>query len=273
MTRCPLCGGDVSALKTEPLECGACGLAFNVKRCFCAPVYEPGLETGIYRIAKERLFSLALDFLERVLPGKGHLLDIGCAVGEFLKAAAARGWKAEGVEIDPVLAIKSSELGFEVSTRSVEEAGLKGDCYSAVTVFETFSQMNDPAAAAAEIYRLLAPGGIIYLREFNAAFHLPLYRLECRGLFKVLGASPSVLHDLNFRPKTLRFMLERAGFRDINLRNSPPTSGDPYRTGGRLGGIFTRSFKILYYMLAQALWVITFGRGYAGSTLIGTARK
>ena len=192
--------------------------------------------------------------------------------GEFLKAAAARGWLAEGVELDSALVVKALAHGFEVHTRPVEEAGLEKGAYDAVTVFGVFCLMDKPSAAAAEAYKLLKPGGVIYLRDFNAAFHLPLYRLEKAGLFP-LGVSPSIIHNFNFRARTLRFMLEKAGFREIEARNSRPTSGDPYRGGGALGGFLTGALKVLYYWLAQALWRLTFGRVYAGSALIVTAKK
>ena len=269
---CPVCGAAVPA-SGELLECGACGLVFQAEMRFAAPSYAPGVEDAIYGSAKAGLFREALDFLDRALPARGRLLDVGCAGGELLRAAAARGWEAEGVEINPALAVKALAHGFEVYPKPVEEAGLGGASYDAVTAFDVFALMGEPAAAAAELVRLLKPGGVIYIRDFNAAFHLPLYRLEKAGFFRPMGVKPSVLHNFNFRAGTLRTMLMRAGFREIKVRNSRPTSGDPYRTGGRLGGFLTGALKVLYYWLAQALWFLTLGRVYAGSTLIVTARK
>lgn len=181
--------------------------------------------------------------------------------------------EGEGVEIDPALAVKALANGFEVHPKPVEEAGLEAGSRDAVTVFDVFALMADPVAAAGELLKLLRPGGVIYIRDFNAAFHLSLYRLDKTGLFRLLGARPYIIHNFNFKAKTLRFLLESAGFRDIKIRNSRPTSGDPYRTGGRLGGFLTGALKVLYYWLAQAVWLVTFGRVYAGSSLIVTARK
>ena len=270
---CHICGGTADPVYNGLHECGGCGLVFIAEKYLVPPAYEPGLEEGIYSSAKAGLFREALDFLDRAFPARGRLLDIGCAGGELLKAAAARGWKAEGVEINPALAVKALAGGFEVYSRPVEEAGLESGAYDAITVFDVFSQMYDPAAAAAELLRLLKPGGHIYIRDFNAAFHLLLYRREIAGIFKPLGVSPSVIHIFNFRAATLRFMLARAGFLEIKVGNSRPTAGDPYHTGGRLGGFLTGALKVLYYWLAQALWFLTLGRVYAGSALIATAKK
>jgi len=270
---CPLCSGPASASYGTLRRCLDCGLVFDTEKVLAPAVYEKDLEEAIYGAAKTELFASALDTLEEIPPGKGLLLDIGCAGGELLKAAAARGWQAEGVEIDGVLAGRARSHGFTVYDVPVESAGLPEARYDAVTAFEVLSQMSEPAAAAKEMFAVIKPGGTVYIREFNSSFHIPLYALERQGVFKALGASPSVIHNFNFGASSLRALLRQAGFVDIEIRNSRPTAGDPYRTGGRLVGFLTGALKVLYYWLAQALWLVTFGRVYAGSTLIATARK
>jgi len=269
---CECCGGETES-SGGLASCAACGLVSREKKYLGAPVYVPGIEADIYGSAKAVLFRAALDTLEGILPARGRLLDVGCAGGELLKAAAARGWRPEGVEIDASLAARAAGAGFKVHTAPLEAAGLRGEDYEAAAVFEVFCLMDSPAPAARELNRVLKPGGVLYVREFNASFHLALRRLERAGFFKPLGASPAVLHNFNFTPASLRALLERAGFRDIKIRNSRPTAGDPYRTGGRLGGFFTGVLKVLYYYLAQGAWLLSFGRLYAGSSLIITARK
>lgn len=270
--RCDCCGGEPE-IAGGLASCPACGLVSMEKKHLAAAVYVSGLESGIYGSSKRWIFKAALDTLEELPQGRGRLLDVGCASGEFMKAALARGWQPEGVEIDPVLSARATLAGFRVHARLDDERLLEGWGYGAVTAFEVLSQMAAPDTAVREIFRLLAPGGLFYVREFNASFHLALYRLESAGFFKPLGASPAVLHNFNFTPATLRVMLERAGFRDIQINNSRPTAGDPYHTGGLLGGFFTGILKVLYYYLAQAVLLLSFGRLYAGSSLIVTARK
>lgn len=273
MTPCRLCGEDTAASFAGLLKCRNCGLYFKSEKHFDAPVYAPGTEADIYGTGKKRIFSAALDYMERELPARGRLLDIGCAVGELLRAAAARGWQAEGVEIDPGLAAKAAGAGFMVHIKPVEACGLDAGAYAAVSAFEVLSQMDDPASAVREMYGLLKPGGVLYVREFNASFHMPLYGLQQSGFFKPLGVRPAVAHSFNFSRRSLCIMLERAGFKDLTVRNARPTSGDPYRTGGFMGARLTGLLKFLYYMTAQALWLLSFGRVCAGSSLRVTARK
>jgi len=274
MSSCPACGEEGAGAALPGFEaCGHCGLVFNVERYFGEPLYEEVFEDESYRDAKAGLFARALDRLALAVPGKGRLLDVGCATGEFLKAAAARGWRAEGVELNPVLALKAEAAGFTVTPLPVEKAMLDKNAYDAVTVFEVFCLMDKPAAAAAELFKIMRPGGMLYVREFNASFHMPLAWPIISGLFDSLDLRPGVLHNLNFRARTLKLMLEKAGFTDVSLTNSRSTTGDPYHTGGRLGVFLMSGLKVLYYTLAQAVWYASFGRFCAGSALTVTVRK
>lgn len=271
---CPVCGGETGAGHLPGLEkCAVCGLVFKIDRYFGEPLYGDGLEEGIYGEAKAALFAGALDLLDREFPVKGRLLDIGCATGELLAAAAALGWQAEGVELNPALALKAEAAGFAVSPLPVERAMLDKNAYDAVTVFEVFCLMDKPAAAAAELFRIMRPGGLLYVRDFNASFHMPLARPWVNGLFEALDLRPGVLHNFNFRARTFKLMLEAAGFDEVRVSNSRSTTGDPYHTGGHLGGFLMSGLKVLYYTLAQALWYASFKTVYAGSALTVTARK
>lgn len=273
MDSCPVCSGRLSSLRPGISECADCGVAVGEVRVSTAPAYVPELVQEIYISAKTRLFVSALDFLEKEMRGPGLLLDIGCAGGELLKTASGRGWKAEGIELDPALSALASAGGFKVIARPVEDAGLAGGRYDAVTAFEVFSAMTDPAAAAAAAFSALKSGGAIYLREFNASFHLAAGAPLMGRFFGAFGLKPSVLHNFNFRAKSLRALLGRAGFRDIKISNSPPTDGDPYRTGGPLGRALTGRLKFLYYFMAEAVFCASFGGALIGSSLIVTAKK
>ncbi|OGS50735.1 MAG: hypothetical protein A3J79_06540, partial [Elusimicrobia bacterium RIFOXYB2_FULL_62_6] len=263
----------LSAGRAGLLECDTCGVAVGTRRASPAPEYIPGQAGDIYVAAKKSLFALALDFLEREAGGPALLLDIGCAGGELLKAAAARGWKAEGVELHAGLSAQAAAAGFRIYARPAEDAGVEDARFDAVTAFEVFSAMTDPAAAAAAIFAALKPGGTIYLREYNAAFHLAAETPALRRAFGIFGLKPSVLHNFNFRAASLRALLGGAGFRDIKIRNSRPTEGDPYRTGGPLGRGLTGRLKFLYYYLSEAVYFAFFGRVFTGSSLIATAKK
>ena len=268
---CPSCGaGQAAVFKPNMNRCAVCGLVWLDKKYSGAPVYEEGMEKNIYGGGKSALFRRCLGTLAERFPARGKLLDVGSAYGAFLGLAGAGGWQAEGVEIDARMSSAASAAGFEVYNRPLEELGLPDASYDVVTVFEVLCLMGDPFRAVKEIHRALKPGGLLYIREFNGAFHLAL---DGNRIFDALGLRPSVIHNFNFKAESLRRMLAAAGFRNIKLRNSPPTTGDPYGTGGRLGAALTGLAKVVYYYAAQAVYFASVGRLLAGSSFIIEAEK
>lgn len=269
--KCPACGArEASLFRRDLNRCPACGLVWARKQHFGAPVYEEGMEKDIYGGGKSALFERCLRALARRFPSRGKLLDVGSAYGGFMGMAKAGGWAVEGVEIDPKMVSAASAAGLKIHTRPLVELQLPAASYDAVTVFEVLSQMDDPAAALKEIYRALKPGGLVYIREFNGAFHMAL---EGRRIFEVLGVRPAVTHNFNFTVESLRRTLALAGFKNVRIRNSRPTTGDPYCTGGRLGPAFTGFAKFMYHCLVQIVYYASFGRLLAGSSFIVEAEK
>jgi len=46
-----------------------------------------------------RVFQMQLDFVERYLPDRGQLFDIGCGTGTYLNQARERGWQVKGLDV------------------------------------------------------------------------------------------------------------------------------------------------------------------------------
>jgi SAM-dependent methyltransferase len=232
--------------------------------------YSHEMERDIYFNSKVPLFRERLELLATRFPARGRLLDIGAAYGVFLEMAKAAGWEAVGVEVDSAMAAAAAAKGFGVHTSPVERLGLPDSTYEAVICSEVLCLMPDPALALRVIHRILKPGGVLYVRDYNASFHLsPVWG----ALPGFLGLRPVIVHDTNFTPAALRAILARAGFENISVTNSKLSSGDPYRTGGRLGRIFTRAAKALVYLLAQAAWHLSGKRLLTGPSLTAWAEK
>lgn len=91
---------------TAVVECDGCGLRFlwprlaphveheSYYRELYLPQFAPGGEGDAARADVRR----AIADIERFVP-VGRLLDVGCATGEFLRAAAERGWLGRGETI------------------------------------------------------------------------------------------------------------------------------------------------------------------------------
>lgn len=236
----------------------------------------PPVETNeaVWKHSKTKLFTSGLKALSAALPGKGKLLDIGCGFGYFPDLAYKDGWSAEGLEIEPTAAAYAIDhYKLKIYPRPISEENISDATYDAVTMWGVIEQLPDPTAELKEIYRILKPGGILYIRSYNFAFHrmlLSLYRVLPLYLIKM---KPLILHAYNFTRKSMTKMLSDNGFSNISIRNSTATSGDPYSTGGAAGRHFVEVAKISIFLLSQLLAALTLGRLLLSSSLISVARK
>lgn len=267
---CPACGGAMTSAAGGLAFCAGCGLAAGPKGS--PPDYSGLSEADIYSVSKSRIFAEALELLGKPRRGAA-LLDVGCADGSFMAAASAAGWRPLGVEISEELARRASGRGLEVKAGQLEDLRLASGSFGAVCLLDVLSLVPDPGIIAAEAFRLLEPGGILLVRELNAGFHLRAGRLGDTPGLSALGLSPGVVHPWNFGPASLRALLSGRGFAAVEVSNSRPTSGDPYGTGGLLGGAFVSVFKAAYWAAAEGLRLLTGGRVLAATALFAVGRK
>lgn len=110
------------------------------------------------------LYAHALDAAD-VGPGTS-LLDLGCGTGEFAAAAAARGARVVGVDIDPdAVKIASAAVGparFEVG--DVHDLGpvtVLGGPFAVVAALQLLTHVANPLRVLREASRVAAPGGTV----------------------------------------------------------------------------------------------------------------
>ncbi len=270
--KCPICGNISESYERAFLKCRFCGLIFSRKPVFYpAADYQEKAKKEIYFKSRRKIFSKILEMLEwRKRFGK-KLLDIGCAYGDFLEMAGESGWEAEGVEIDRKMVCRAEKRGFRIYSEPVEKLNIGGE-YSAVTILEVLCLSEDPVSMAGKVYGILKPKGLLIAREFNALFHFGI-AFRAMKAFNFLGIKPAISHNYNFTPRSIKILLSNAGFEDIKIRNSMPTSGDPYGTGGFFGGILTGMIKKAYFAFSQIVYFVTFRKVLISSALLITAEK
>jgi 2-polyprenyl-3-methyl-5-hydroxy-6-metoxy-1,4-benzoquinol methylase len=100
----------------------------------------------------------------RVSPER--LLDIGCAFGPFLAAAAEAGFEPAGIDpAEEAVAYVRDKLRIPASRVFFPE-DLRGEVrpeqgFSVITLWYVIEHLRDPRNALAEIHRLLRPGGVL----------------------------------------------------------------------------------------------------------------
>ncbi len=226
--KCPLCDAPEASLLHRKddftvFRCRACSLAFawpqvseeTSRKIYGDSYYESwGIEEDpTVREMKKLTFGLRLRALEKIIP-PGRILDVGCATGFFLEAAAERGWEAHGVEINPFAVEQArKQFGNRVIESTVEDAAFGQSSFDAIAMSDVLEHVPDPLATLSRANDLLRPGGLLAITTPNIA------SITAR----LLGRRWPHLkteHQFYFSPRSLSPLLTRAGFSVISQRSA-----------------------------------------------------
>jgi 2-polyprenyl-3-methyl-5-hydroxy-6-metoxy-1,4-benzoquinol methylase len=156
----------------------------------------------------------ALPILTHLNPYRkiGTLLEVGCAAGFFLKVAQQEGWQTYGAEImAPAVEYALTRLGLNVFEGTLEQAQWSDAFFDVIVLIETIEHLLDPFAVLCETYRVLRPGGAVWVATPNLN----------SAMRSLLGGDWSILspaeHLFYFTEQTLAQMLRQAGFRAVEF--------------------------------------------------------
>ena len=209
--RCPRCGNiKLSRLNPPSIEYEKDYFFGSYKKQYGKTYLEdfPNLkEMGRRRLEYINLF---LKHPEEHNAGKPCLLDIGCAYGPFLAAAAEGGFTPCGVEpARDAVRYVSEELGFKAWHGFFPDALESGEAgsFDALTLWYVIEHFREPGNILREIYRLLRPDGVL-------AFSTPSFsgisgRKNLRAFLK--NSPPD--HFTVWSPRTCKSVLADCGFR------------------------------------------------------------
>lgn len=136
-------------------DCPSCG--------FLASSLVAGAGTGIEGLEELRRgnFELLLDRLERLRPLAGaSLLEVGCAKGWFLAAAARRGANVRGIEPEDANAQIAHSAGLAVEAGFFPADLREKGPYDLIVFNDVFEHLPAPASAIRDVEALLSPGGL-----------------------------------------------------------------------------------------------------------------
>ncbi len=198
----------------------------------------------------------ALLQIERHVPDRGRLLDLGCWVGFLLAEARDRGWEVTGVEPSVFAAAYAREVhGVEILEQDLLSADLPHAAFSAIVLGDVIEHLTDPLAALRHIASLLTPDGVLYMTVPDSGS--PLARMMGRRWWSVIPT-----HVQYFSRHSLSLLMGRAGFDVLEITTAPKTFSVRYYLG-RLTGYspalaarLTRTFELLG--LADRMWTPDF---------------
>ncbi len=130
---------------------------------------------------------------ERLAPGS-KIVDVGCGTGALVQKLAARGYDAHGV--DPWAANHSAP---NIQVGQAEALPCADASLPALCAFDVIEHADD-AAALAEMWRALAPGGVLFL---SVPAHMWLWSQR----------DELARHRRRYTRRGLRRCVEGAGFR------------------------------------------------------------
>jgi SAM-dependent methyltransferase len=95
----------------------------------------------------------------RRLPAPGRALDIGAAGGGNTRVLLGHGWQPVALEFAPTAAQIARERGIDVVRADARELPVRTGSMDLVTAFDILEHIEEDYLAAAEITRVLRPGG------------------------------------------------------------------------------------------------------------------
>ena len=216
------------------VRCGACSLAY------LSPRPAPASMELYYRdFYGEKGLAFELDFQHgwfaglidanrirtllarrRIGPGDAHL-DVGCGLGAFaLRLAKRTGAAVSGVDMSDTAIDHARRIAAEhgvtltLHRGFLESAPFAPGSFASVSMNHFLEHVYDPIGELSRARALLGPGGVLLVE-------VPSYRALARmlfGEFWMPHCAPQ--HLVLWSATTLRAALEKAGFRDVRVRDA-----------------------------------------------------
>ncbi len=177
------------------------------------PKFKPPTWHRRLRARLNRFFGKDVRRLPDIAPG--HLVEIGCASGAFLGEMRAKGWSVEGIEFSDNAARTARSLGLTVQTASVETAAPPQRQADVLAAWMVLEHLHEPLAALVKIRAWVRPGGWLVAAVPDAS------ALERRLFGEYWYALQLPTHLYHYTPRTLRTLLDKAGWTLVAVRWQP----------------------------------------------------
>ncbi len=269
---CTCCGGRsrsrlFAKRGRDFVRCRSCGLVCVDPLPSAAELaahYERSYREGGYEVfsnATEIRRTIANDRLSlvRAVARGERWLDVGCAGGEFVEAARAAGFIAEGIDLSRQAVTRARARGLAVHHARFEDFAPE-QTYDTVTAFDLIEHTLEPRAFLRQIHRWLAPRGALVLTLPDVGSIYPRLVMQRHWFYY----APEE-HLFYFNRRTITRLLGEEGFRVERInraykRLSPSYAAESLSLFNRtLGGIARRIARALPRRLAERRFSLYLG--------------
>lgn len=172
---CAYCGSQSKEKILEKnllriVRCPDCGLWYTDRRwnaqgiaAYYQEAYFNGGVDGAFKDYRSESAEKQVDFSHKflaltALKKGGKLLDVGCATGVSLAAAAKAGYEPEGLELS-AWAVAHNATPYPIHHCAFTDFNAPGR-YDVITLWDVLEHVADPDAVFAKLHALLNPGGL-----------------------------------------------------------------------------------------------------------------
>jgi len=182
--------------------------------------YFQGQEYGDYLAdadSHRKNFSARLRVVQRWMGNKmGPIFEIGCAYGFWLEACSRAGIEATGVDVcvEPVRHARMI-MGQRAQVGDFLKLPIEPNYFQAFCMWDTIEHLANPEEFVTKVFRLLPPGGWLFLTTGDIGSTYALWR----------GSRWRMIHPPThlqyFSTQTMRQFLQRHGFQSIRCKSTP----------------------------------------------------
>jgi SAM-dependent methyltransferase len=195
--------------------------------------------------------------LKDVMP-EGHMLDMGCGRGDFLRIAKDQGYTVKGSDLSTA---PSPHTDIPIFQGFLKDANFGTAEFDIIVTRNTLEHIFDPNEDLRELNRILKPGGLLYVK-------VPHVRYEegwrCKAFFGFKSLFTPPVHLNHFSTGTLGGILDRNGFEVISWESEKPSKSKSKLKNAVLN---------TGYAAIDAMKVVSFGKAFPKPVLCVLVRK
>lgn len=163
----------------------------------------------LYQKVKKYMLVKKLKWIEKKVPQKGRILDIGAGTGDFLFEAKSRGWRINGIEPSEAARKKASEKDVKLS---LDATNFKSEKFDVITLWHVLEHVPDLRSQIIEIEHLLKKNGLLIIAVPNFRSYDAQYYQEYWAAFDVPR------HLWHFSQNSFRHLLAGTSFKQTDLK-------------------------------------------------------